>query len=118
MLEERAQLPGEPLNPMRFQELSPRLPDRCMVAADSGTAANWWARHLKLRAGMTAAISGTLASMGCALPYALGAKLAHADRPLIAALGDGALQMNGISALIDLVHYARGSRIRAASPWS
>jgi pyruvate dehydrogenase (quinone) len=106
-LEERAMLPGDPLNPMRvFQELSPLLPDRCMLTADSGTAANWWARHLKLRAGMTAAISGTLATMGCAIPYALGAKLAHPDRPLIAALGDGAFQMNGVSALIDIVHYA------------
>jgi pyruvate dehydrogenase (quinone) len=107
MLEERALLPGEPLNPMRvFHELSPLLPDRCMLTADSGTAANWWARHLKLRAEMTAAISGTLATMGCAIPYALGAKLAHPDRPLIAALGDGAFQMNGISALIDIAHYA------------
>jgi pyruvate dehydrogenase (quinone) len=107
MLEERALLPGEPLNPMRvFQELSPLLPDRCMLTADSGTAANWWARHLKLRAGMTAAISGTLATMGCAIPYALGAKLAHPDRPLIAALGDGAFQMIGCNALIDIAHYA------------
>ena len=107
MLAERALLPGEPLNPMRvFHELSPLLPDRCMLTADSGTAANWWARHLRLRAGMTAAISGTLATMGCAIPYALGAKLAHPDRPLIAALGDGAFQMNGISALIDITHYA------------
>ena len=107
MLEERAMLPGEPLNPMRvFHELSPLLPDRCMLTADSGTAANWWARHLKLRAGMKAAISGTLATMGCAIPYALGAKFAHPDRPLIAALGDGAFQMIGISALIDIAHYA------------
>jgi pyruvate dehydrogenase (quinone) len=107
MLEERSLLPGEPLNPMRvFHELSPLLPDRCMLVADSGTAANWWARHLKLRAGMTAAISGTLATMGCAIPYALGAKLAHPDRPLIAALGDGAFQMIGVSALIDIAHYA------------
>jgi pyruvate dehydrogenase (quinone) len=107
MLEERALLPGEPLNPMRvFHELSPLLPDRCMLVADSGTAANWWARHLKLRAGMSAAISGTLATMGCAIPYALGAKLAHPDRPLIAALGDGAFQMIGANALIDIAHYA------------
>jgi pyruvate dehydrogenase (quinone) len=108
MLEERAQLPGSPLNPMRvFQELSPLLPDGCMLTADSGTSANWWARHLKLRAGMSAAISGTLATMGCAIPYALGAKFAHPDRPVIAATGDGAFQMIGISALIDIAHYAK-----------
>jgi pyruvate dehydrogenase (quinone) len=106
-LEERAKLPADPLNPMRvFQELSPLLPDRCILTADSGTSANWWARHLKLRAGMSAGISGTLATMGCAVPYALGAKFAHPDRPVIAAVGDGAMQMIGMNALIDLAHYA------------
>ena len=107
VLEERAQLPGDPVNPMRvFGELSPLLPDRCILTADSGTAANWWARHLKLREGMQAAISGTLATMGCAVPYALGAKFAHPDRPVIAAVGDGAMQMIGINALVDIAHYA------------
>jgi pyruvate dehydrogenase (quinone) len=107
VLDERAQLPGDPLNPMRvFQELSPLLPDGCILTADSGTSANWWARHLKLRAGMQAAISGTLATMGCAVPYALGAKFAHPDRPVIAAVGDGAMQMIGINALIDIAYYA------------
>jgi pyruvate dehydrogenase (quinone) len=107
VMEERAGLPGNPINPMLvFQELSPLLPDRCILTADSGTAANWWARHLKLRSGMKAGISGTLASMGCAVPYALGAKFAHPDRPVIAAVGDGAMQMTGNGALIDVAHYA------------
>ena len=106
-LEERAMLPGDPLNPQRvFSELSPLLPDRCILTADSGTCANWWARHLKLRPGMKAGLSGTLATMGCAVPYALGAKFAHPDRPVIACLGDGAMQMTGINALIDIAHYA------------
>ena len=106
-LEEREQLPGDPVNPMRvFGELSPLLPDNCIVCADSGTAANWWARHLKLRAGMLAGISGTLATMGCGVPYALGAKFAHPDRPVIAAVGDGAMQMIGMNALIDIAYYA------------
>jgi pyruvate dehydrogenase (quinone) len=106
-LEERAMLPGDPVNPQRvFQELSPLLPDRCILTADSGTCANWWARHLKLRSGMKAGLSGTLATMGCAVPYALGAKFAHPDRPVIACLGDGAMQMTGINALIDIAHYA------------
>jgi pyruvate dehydrogenase (quinone) len=100
-------MPGDPINPMRvFHELSPLLPDGCILTADSGTSANWWARHLKLRAGMRAGISGTLATMGCAVPYALGAKFAHPDRPVIAAVGDGAMQMIGNNALIDLVHHA------------
>jgi pyruvate dehydrogenase (quinone) len=107
VLEERAMMPAKPLNPMRvFQELSPLLPDHCILTADSGTSANWWARHLKLRAGMQAGISGTLATMGCAVPYALGAKFAHPDRPVIAAVGDGAMQMIGNNALVDLVHHA------------
>ena len=107
MLEERALLPADPLNPQRvFQELSPLLPDGCILTADSGTAANWWARHLKLRAGMQAGISGTLATMGCAVPYALAAKFAHPDKPVIAAVGDGAMQMIGINALIDIAHYS------------
>jgi pyruvate dehydrogenase (quinone) len=107
MLEERAKLPAEPLNPMLvFQELSPLLPDGCLLAADSGTSANWWARHIVFRDGMKAAISGTLATMGCAVPYALGAKFAHPDRTVIAAVGDGAMQMIGINALIDVAHYA------------
>jgi pyruvate dehydrogenase (quinone) len=107
VLEERALLPGDPINPQRvFQDLSPLLPDGCITTADSGTAANWWARHLKLRAGMKAAISGTLATMGCAVPYALGAKFAFPERPVIAFVGDGAMQMIGINALIDIAHYA------------
>ena len=107
VLEERANLPGDPLNPMKvFQELSPLLPDGCLLTADSGTSANWWARHLTFREGMKAAISGTLATMGCAVPYAVGAKFAHPDRTVIAAVGDGAMQMIGINALIDVAHYA------------
>src|SRR2546421_8625377 len=91
MLAERAKLPAEPLNPMLvFQELSPLLPDGCLLVADSGTSANWWARHIVFRDGMKAAISGTLATMGCGVPYALGAKFAHPDRTVIAAVGDGA----------------------------
>ena len=106
-LAERAQIPGNPVNPMRvFQELSPLLPDDAILTADSGTSANWWARHITFRAGMQAGISGTLATMGCAVPYALGAKFAHPDRTVVAAVGDGAMQMTGINALIDVAFYS------------
>ena len=77
-----------------------------LLTADSGSATNWWARHLKLRDGMQAALSGTLATMCPSLPYALAAKLAYPDRPVIAAIGDGAMQMSGINALIDIARYA------------
>ncbi|MFL5887338.1 MAG: thiamine pyrophosphate-requiring protein, partial [Thermoleophilaceae bacterium] len=106
VLGERAMQPAEPINPMRvFHELSPLLPDNCILTADSGTSANWWARHLVLRSGMKAALSGTLATMTPAVPYALAAKFAYPDRAVIAAIGDGAMQMMGINALIDIAHY-------------
>jgi pyruvate dehydrogenase (quinone) len=106
-LAERAHASAEPVNPqLVFHELSARLPDRAIVLADSGSSTVWWARHLRLRAGMDAALSGTLASMGPAVPYALAAKLAHPDRPVIACLGDGAMQMLGMNGLIDLAAYA------------
>jgi pyruvate dehydrogenase (quinone) len=106
LLAERAQVKADPINPqLVFHELSPRLPDRAIVLADSGSATNWWARHLKLRRGMDAALSGTLATMCPAVPYALAAKLAYPDRPVIASIGDGAMQMLGINALVDLAAY-------------
>jgi pyruvate dehydrogenase (quinone) len=111
ILGERAMQSAEPLNPLRvFHELSPRLPDRCILTADSGSATNWWARHLRLRKGMRAALSGTLATMCPGVPYAFAAKYAYPDRPVIACLGDGAMQMLGINALIDIADkYSRWS---------
>jgi pyruvate dehydrogenase (quinone) len=103
IIAEQAMVEAQPLNPLRvFHELSPRLPDRCILTADSGSATNWWARHLKLRKGMRAALSGTLATMCPGVPYAFAAKMAYPDRPVIAALGDGAMQMLGNNALIDV----------------
>ncbi|HSD77244.1 MAG TPA: thiamine pyrophosphate-dependent enzyme, partial [Solirubrobacteraceae bacterium] len=106
ILDERAHLEADPVNPqLVFHELSQRLPDGAILLADSGSATNWWARHLRIRRGMDAALSGTLATMCPAVPYALAAKLAFPDRPVIAVLGDGAFQMLGMNALIDLVKY-------------
>jgi pyruvate dehydrogenase (quinone) len=106
ILDDRAGLDADPINPqLVFHELSKRLPDRAILTADSGSATNWWARHLKLRSGMKAALSGTLATMCPGVPYALGAKFAYPDRPVIACLGDGAMQMLGNLALIDIAHY-------------
>jgi pyruvate dehydrogenase (quinone) len=109
ILAERAMDSADPLNPQRvFHELSPRLPDGCILTADSGSATNWWARHLKLRRGMKAALSGTLATMCPGVPYAFAAKMAYPDRPVIAALGDGAMQMLGINALVDVASRYEG----------
>jgi pyruvate dehydrogenase (quinone) len=105
-LADRARAPAEPLNPeLVFAELSPRLPENAMVTADSGSGTAWWARHLRRRRGMRFALSGTLATMGPALPYALAAKLAYPDRPAVAVSGDGAMQMIGINALVDIAKH-------------
>ena len=88
-----------------FAELSPRLPDDAMLACDTGTTVHWYSRDLKIRAGMRAAHSGTLASMGAAIPYAIAAKFAHPELPALCFVGDGAMQMNGINELITVARY-------------
>src|SRR6266513_1637565 len=106
VLEARAMNEAKPINPQRmFWELSPRLPDNFIIVADSGSAANWFARDLKLRRGMMASLSGNLATMGPGVPYAIGAKFAFPDRVVIATVGDGAMQMNGINELITIAKY-------------
>jgi pyruvate dehydrogenase (quinone) len=103
ILEARAMVDADPLNPQRFfWELSPRLPDRCILTADSGSATSWWARDLKIREGMMASLSGNLATMGPALPYALAAKCAYPDRAVVATVGDGAMQMLGNNVLVTI----------------
>jgi pyruvate dehydrogenase (quinone) len=107
-LEARAMTEAAPINPQRvFWELSSRLPDHCIVAADSGTVATWYARDLKFRRGMTGSLSGGLATMGPAVPYAIAAKFCHPNRVVIALAGDGAMQMNGINELITIGKYWR-----------
>ena len=106
LMERRALEDADPINPQRvFWELSPRLPDGCILTSDSGSSANWFARDLRLRAGMMASLSGTLATMGPGVPYAIAAKFAHPDRPVIALVGDGAMQMNGLNELITIAKY-------------
>jgi pyruvate dehydrogenase (quinone) len=106
VLDARAMNKGHPVNPQRvFRELSSRLPDNCIITADSGSVANWYARDVKIRKGMMASLSGGLATMGCGVPYAIAAKFAHPDRPVIALVGDGAMQMNGNSELITVAKY-------------
>lgn len=97
---------ADPINPQRvFWELSPKLPNNCIITADSGSAANWYARDLKIRDGMMASLSGGLATMGPGVPYAFAAKMAHPERDVIACVGDGAMQMNGINGLISIAEF-------------
>jgi pyruvate dehydrogenase (quinone) len=97
---------AKPLNPQFvFRVLSPLLPDNCILTADSGSTASWYARELKIREGMMASLSGNLASMGCAVPYAIAAKFAYPERTVIAFAGDGAMQMNGNEELLTIAKY-------------
>jgi pyruvate dehydrogenase (quinone) len=106
LMHDRAQLDARPVNPQRvFWELSPKLPDDVILTCDSGSSANWFARDLKLRRGMMATLSGSLATMGCGVPYAIAAKFAHPSRPVIALVGDGAMQMNGLAELLTITKY-------------
>ncbi|HEY3813758.1 MAG TPA: thiamine pyrophosphate-requiring protein [Caulobacteraceae bacterium] len=107
-LESRAKVEASPVNPQRVTwELSPQLPDRAIITSDSGSCANWYARDLMIRRGMMCSLSGSLASMGAAVPYAIAAKFAHPDRPVIALVGDGAMQMNNMAELITVAKYWR-----------
>ncbi len=106
IVEQRALQEADPMNPQRVVwELNKRLPDGCILTADSGSSTNWWARQLRLRKGMKATLSGTLATMGPATPYAIAARFQFPDRPVIAVVGDGAFQMNGMNELITVKRY-------------
>jgi pyruvate dehydrogenase (quinone) len=105
-VEEDAMRDGDPLNPRRvFWELSARLPDDCILTGDCGSSTVWYARYLRVRRGMMASLSGTLATMGSAVPYAVAAKFAHPGRPVVATVGDGAMQMSGINGLISVARF-------------
>ncbi|MCT2583550.1 thiamine pyrophosphate-requiring protein [Actinophytocola gossypii] len=105
-MERQSMLDADPVNPMRVVwELSPRIPEDAIVTADSGSSTNWYARLLKMRGRMRGSLSGTLATMGSGVPYAIGAKFAHPDRPVVALVGDGAMQMNGLAELMTIAKY-------------
>jgi pyruvate dehydrogenase (quinone) len=105
-LEARAMTHAHPVNPQRVVwEMSPRLPENAIVTSDSGSCANWYARDYRVKRGQISSLSGGLASMGAAVPYAIGAKFAHPDRPVIALVGDGAMQMNNMAELITIAKY-------------
>ncbi|WP_435069595.1 thiamine pyrophosphate-requiring protein [Amycolatopsis thermoflava] len=105
-VEQQAMVEADPVNPMRVvHELSQRIPENAIVTADSGSSTNWYARNLRMRGRMRGTLSGTLATMGPGVPYAIGAKFACPDRPVIALEGDGAMQMNGMAELLTIQRY-------------
>jgi pyruvate dehydrogenase (quinone) len=108
ILDARAQKTADPINPQYvFWELSKRLPDNCIISADSGSTASWFARDLKIRTGMKASLSGNLATMCPGMPYTIAAKFAYPDRVAIGLIGDGAMQMLGINGLLTVSKYWR-----------
>ena len=105
-LEDRAMQSANPINPQRiFWEASKRLPENCIMTGDSGSVANWYGRDIKMRRGMMGSLSGSLASLGAATPYAVAAKFAFPDRVVLAFIGDGAMQMNGLNVMITISKY-------------
>jgi pyruvate dehydrogenase (quinone) len=107
VLDDRAHQKGDPINPqLVFAELNSRLPDNVIMTSDSGSATNWWARHIQMREGMLASLSGTLATMLPGVPYAIGAKFAYPERPVIGFTGDGAFSMLGMNELLTVKRYA------------
>ncbi|MGW5241764.1 thiamine pyrophosphate-requiring protein [Monashia sp. NPDC004114] len=105
-MDREAEVDANPVNPLKlFTELSKRLPHNAIVTADAGSSANWYARHLRFGGEVRGSLSGTLATMGAAVPYAIGAKFAYPDRPVIAFAGDGAMQMNGLAELLTIKRY-------------
>ncbi len=106
IVEARAKERAEPLNPeLVFLELSNRLPAHAILTADAGTTANWYGRIVRMKQGNMGSLSGGLASMGAAVPYAIAAKFAYPDRLPICCTGDGAMQMNGLNELITVAKY-------------
>ena len=94
LMEERGTRTDKPIKPQVIAwELGKRLPDNAVVSCDSGTIATWWARQIKARRGQMFSLSGTLASMGNGLPYAIAAQVAYPNRPSVAFVGDGGLAM-------------------------
>jgi pyruvate dehydrogenase (quinone) len=107
-MRDEAMVGADPVNPMRlFSEFSDRMPSDAIIAADSGSSANWYARQLRFHGDVRGSLSGNLATMGPGVPYAIGAKFGHPDRPVIAFVGDGAMQMNGMNELITIQRYWR-----------
>lgn len=105
-VEAKAMESANPINPQRvFTELSPKLPANTILCGDSGSHTNWYARNIKMKRGMMGSLSGKLASMGSGVPYAIAAKMAYPDRPVIAMVGDGAMQMNGNAELVTVMQY-------------
>ena len=94
LMEKRGTRPDKPMKPQVVAwELGKRLSDDAIVSCDSGTIATWWARQIPAKRGQMHSVSGNLATMACALPYAIAAQVAYPDRQSVAFVGDGGFSM-------------------------
>ncbi|MGN6412721.1 thiamine pyrophosphate-requiring protein [Flexivirga sp.] len=101
VLQEEAEAKADPINPRYvYHELNKRMPSNVIVTADAGSTADWYGHHIKLSREGSGNLSGMLASMLAAMPYAVSAKFAHPDRPVVCTIGDGAFQMLGMNEMI------------------
>lgn len=96
-----ARTDADPVNPrFVFHTLNERLPSNAIVTADAGTTADWYGHHIRLGTDMMGNLSGRLATMLAAMPYAIAAKFAFPERPVVCTIGDGAFQMLGMNGLL------------------
>jgi pyruvate dehydrogenase (quinone)/pyruvate oxidase len=94
LMNERGTRQDMPMKPQVVtHELNKLLDDDAILITDSGTITTWTARHVDMRASMQFSCSGTLASMACGLPYAIGAASAYPGRQVVAVIGDGSAAM-------------------------
>ena len=112
LIENKATQDGEPLTPQRpFWELNQRLPDESIITADSGTAASWYARHIRMRRGMMGSLGESRQhGAGCALRHRC--EIRPSRPPGHRLVGDGAMQMLGLNELITARHYYRDGPTR------
>ena len=97
------QVKADPVNPRWvFHTLNERLPDNAIVTADAGTTADWYGHHIRLGRNHLGNLSGRLATMLAAMPYAIAAKFAFPERPVVCTIGDGAFQMLGMNGLLTI----------------
>jgi pyruvate dehydrogenase (quinone) len=93
LMEERGTSTEVPMKPQVVAwHLQEALADDAILCGDSGTVTTWAAR-MRLRRGQMFSFSGTNCSMAAALPYAIGAQVAHPGRQVVAFTGDGSLTM-------------------------
>ncbi len=77
------------------EDIQKGFPDNAIFFADIGTSMAWAIRHMIIDRPYSFYVSLGFGSMAYAVAAPIGAKLAFADRPIVALVGDGSFLMNG-----------------------